>query len=142
MTDRVPSDHATVDSRRVHLSTVGRTRRLQIVLPGVLDCELEDVVSLSLEDRSRWAQVTASLDGEPTLQGASRTRQAARTGTGENDLREWLDEHGLAAGDALVLDVLREGYAYGLRRPGERVVYAPPDPPDSSLADIARDLDG
>lgn len=142
MSDRVPSDHATVDSRRVHLSTVGRTRRLQIVLPDDLDCELEDVISLSLEGETRWTQVTASLDGDPTVQGAYRTRQASRTETGENELRAWLDEVGLSAGDAVVLDVLREGYAYGLRRPGERVVYSPPDPLDSSLADIAQDLDG
>ncbi|MFC7057968.1 DUF7112 family protein [Halovenus salina] len=40
-----------------------------------------------------------------------------------------------------MFDVLRTGYAYGLRRPGERVVYSPPEQPDSSLTDIARDLD-
>jgi len=34
------------------------------------------------------------------------------------------------------------GFQYGLRRPGERVVYTALDPPASSLSDIARDVDG
>jgi len=141
VTDHVPSDHGAVDSHRVHLTQVGRTHRLQVELPATLDCAVDDVVSLSLEGDARHAQVTAGLDGEPTIQGAFATPRLARTrGEGEDELRAWVDEHGLGAGDALVLDVLREGYAYGLRRPGERVVYSPPEPPDSTLSDIARDL--
>ncbi|SDJ20693.1 hypothetical protein SAMN05216226_101132 [Halovenus aranensis] len=141
MHDRVPSDHETVVSHRVHLSTVGRTRRKQLVLPDSLDCTLDDVVSLSLEGDQVWTQLTASLDGEATIQGAFGTRQLARTGDGDDELRAWLADHDLQDGDALVFDVLRTGYAYGLRRPGERIVYSPPEQPDSSLADIARDLD-
>ncbi|WP_267163776.1 DUF7112 family protein [Halovenus salina] len=141
MHDRVPSDHETVVSHRVHLSTVGRTRRKQLVLPDSLDCALDDVVSLSLEGKQVWTQLTASLDGETTIQSALGTRELARTGDGEDELRAWLADHGLEDGDALVFDVLRTGYAYGLRRPGERVVYSPPEQPDSSLTDIARDLD-
>jgi hypothetical protein len=142
VSDRIPSDHTTVQSRRLNLSTVGRTRRHQLSLPADIDCDIEDVVYLSLEGDGVHAQVTAGLDGDPTIQGAFGTRQAARTQDGVNELRAWLDDHDLAEGDALVLDVLRTGYAFGLRRPGERVVYSPPDPPDSSLTDIARDLDG
>jgi hypothetical protein len=37
--------------------------------------------------------------------------------------------------------VLTEGYAYGLREPGKRVVYEPVERPDSSLADIAESLE-
>ncbi len=141
MGDRIPSDHAAVDSHRVHISTIGRTRRYQIPLPAGLNCDTDDVVFLSLEGNGCYSQITASLDGEPTIQAAFRTRQAARTRDGEDALREWIAGHDLSKGDALVLDVLRAGYAYGLRRPGERVVYSPPDPPSSSLADIARNLD-
>jgi hypothetical protein len=49
---------------------------------------------------------------------------------------------GVSAGDPLLVDVATPGFAYGLCRPGERVVYRAADPPRSSLADIARDLDG
>ncbi len=142
MTDRIPSDHQTIESHRVHLSTVGRTRRYQLSLPDGLDCAIGDVAVLSLEGETVYAEVTAGLDGEATVQSAARTRGAAGTQDSENELHSWLDSHEIEKGDALVLDVLRTGYAYGLRRPGERVVYSPPDAPDSSLASIAKDLDG
>jgi hypothetical protein len=142
VSDRIPSDHSTVQSRRLNLSTVGRTRRYQLSLPADIDCDIEDIIYLSLEGDGVHAQVTAGLDGDLTIQDAYRTRQSARTKEGDDELRAWLDDHDLGKGDALVLDVLRTGYAFGLRRPGERVVYSPPEPPDSSLTDIARDLDG
>jgi len=82
----------------------------------------------------------ATLDDDPVVRGAFATRPLARRGDGEDELARWLDRVGADAGDTLVLDVLAEGYAYGLREPGTRVVYAPPDPPDQSLADIARNL--
>jgi hypothetical protein len=141
VTDRIPSDHDTVDSRRVHLETVGRTRRLQLSLPSELECTHGDVIFLSLEGDGNHSQVTTGLDGDRTIQGAFPTRQLAQTNDAENALQQWMDDSGLAAGDALVIDVLRAGYAYGLRRPGERVVYSPPEPPDSSLADIASDIE-
>ena len=141
MTDRIPSDHATIESHRISLGTVGRTRRLQVELPDELECAVDDVVYLSLEGDGFHATITASLHGDAAVQDAFPTRQLARTRAGEDALRAWVDDTGLTAGDALVLDVLREGYAYGLRRPGKRVVYAPPEPPNSSLADIARNLD-
>lgn len=143
MTDRIPSDHTTVESHRVHLTSVGRTRRLQVELPEELDCEPGDVVSLSLEGDGSHAMVTTGLGGEATVQNAYPTRQLAREREHdtENRFRAWLDEHGLTAGDPLALDVLRAGYAYGLRRPGERVIYSPPEPPNSTLADIARNLE-
>ena len=141
MTDRIPSDHATVESHRVTLSSVGRTRRRQVVLPESTDCETDDVIFLSLEGDGTHTQVRRGLDGDNTVQDAYRTRQLARTRDGEDELAAWIADHELASGDALVLDVLRRGYAYGLRRPGERVIYAPPEPPSSSLADIARNLD-
>jgi len=142
VTERVPSDHDTVETHRVHLAQVGRTRRLQVELPETLECPIDDVISLSLEADAYHAQVTASLDGPPTVRRAFPTRQLARSPDAESDkLSPYLDAHGLDAGDPLALDVLRTGYAYGLRRPGERVVYAPPDPPNSTLVDIARDVE-
>lgn len=142
MPERVPSDHETVETSRVHLAQIGRTRRLQVELPDTIECAVDDLVSLSLEADTCHAQVTASLDGTPTIRGAFPTRQLARSDDVESDkLSPYLDAHGLEAGDPLALDVLRNGYAYGLRRPGERVVYEPPEPPNSTLADIARETE-
>jgi len=139
--ERIASDHATVESHRVHLTRVGRTSRRQIELPGALSCGLDERLYCSLEGASAYTVVRAGLDGEPTIQDAFRTRAAARSRDGENLLAAWLDDHGLSAGDALVLDVLGAGYAYGLRRPGERVIYTPPEPPNATLSEIADRLD-
>lgn len=141
MPDAVPSDHDAVESHRISLSSVGRTNRLQLPLPEELSCGPGDIVSLSLAGDGRFAAVTTTLGGEPAIRDAFPTRRLARTdGEGTDELASWLDSVGLDAGDTLVLDVLTDGYAYGLREPGTRVVYSPPDQPDSSLAAIARDV--
>ena len=136
--DRLVSDHDTVTSHRVSLERVGRTDRSQLPLPDELGVAVGDAISLSLAGRQAHARVERTLDGEPALRGAFPTRRLARVEAPEAELLvEWLSETGLSPGDAIVLDILVEGYAYGLRPPGERVVYSPPDPPDSSLAEIA-----
>lgn len=141
MPDAVPSDHDAVDHHRVRLSQVGRTNRLQVPLPDGLPCEPGDVVSLSLSGDGAFTQVTTTLGGDPAVRDAFPTRRLARTDDADADvLANWFDEHSVGAGDTLVLDVLTEGYAYGLREPGSRVVYAPPEKPDSSLTDIARSI--
>ena len=139
MTDAIPSDHPAVDSYRVALTTVGSTGRPQVLLPAELTCEPDDFVRLVLTDPAH-AQVASTLSGEPTIQGAYANKRLARNADGENLLVTWLDETGLAPDTTLVLDVLTEGYAYGLRNPGERVLYDPVKKPDSSLSDIADSL--
>ena len=140
MTDRIPSDHPVVDSCRVELSAVGSTNRPQLVLPAALSCGAGDLVWLSLAGTGTHAEVVSTLSGENAVRAAYANRKLARNGTGEDLLGAWLDESGLGPGTTLVLDVLTEGHAYGLREPGERVVYNPVDRPDSSLADIAESL--
>lgn len=141
MTDRIPSDHETVDSHRIRLSTVGRTGRPQIPLPADLDCAVDDVLWLSLEGEQGHAEVTGDLSGEPTIRGVYANARLARAdGEGENELAAWVEAHDLSADDPLFVDVLTPSHAYGLRRPGERVVYHAVDPPDAGLAEIARDL--
>lgn len=144
MPERVPSDHDAVESHRVHVETVGATSRPRVPLPGTLDVAEGDVIRLSLEGKVRHAQVTATLGGDLALAGAYDNARLARTGgEGSADrLRAWLDGDGLGGGDPLLLDVVTPAYAFGLRRPGERVVYAAVEPPSDSLADIARDLEG
>ncbi|MEF8813764.1 MAG: hypothetical protein V5A55_08095 [Halovenus sp.] len=141
MSDAIPSDHDAVESHRVTLSQVGSTHRLQVPLPAAASCEPGDVVSLSLSGDRVYAAVTTTLRGDRAVRDAFPTRHLARRdGEGEDELARWLDRVEADTSDTLVLDVLTEGYAYGLREPGTRVVYAPPDPPDQSLADIARSL--
>ncbi len=141
MSDAIPSDHDAVESHRVTLSQVGSTNRLQVPLPAAVSCDPGDVVSLSLSGDTAYAAVTTTLRGDPVVRTAFPTRHLARRDReGEDELACWLDRVSAGASDTLVLDVLTGGYAYGLREPGARVVYTPPDPPDQSLADIARNL--
>lgn len=142
VTERIPSDHDTVESHCVHLAEVGHTGRLQLPLPEELTCAVDDVVGVCFGGSSYFAQVSTTLDGRPTLRDSFADRELARTGDGEDKLAAWLDEAGLSDGDPVLLDVLTPGYAYGLRQPGERVVYGPPEQPDASLTAIARSLDG
>jgi hypothetical protein len=143
MTDRVPSDHDTVRSHRTRVAEVGRTGRPRIPLPDAVGVAVGDVVRVSLEGETYHAQVRETLDGERDLRGAFGNARLARTdGEGTDALRPWLADAGVSVGDPLLVDVVTAGHEYGLRRPGERVVYAASDPPSSSLADIARDVDG
>jgi hypothetical protein len=111
------------------------------VLPDGLDIGASDIIYLSLDGDAAYAEVTATLDGDTAIRGAFANRRLARSDDeGEDRLAAWLDDRGLEAGKTVVLDVLTGGFAYGLREPGARVVYTPPDPPDSSLTDIAASL--
>jgi hypothetical protein len=141
MTDRLPSDHPVVDSHRVELDPVGSTGRPQLVLPAKLSCDPGDSVRLSVGGIQTHAEVISTLRGDSAIRGAYANRRLARRENGRNLLADWFDEGGHGPGSTLVLDVLTEGYAYGLREPGERVVYEPVEQPDASLADIAESLD-
>lgn len=140
MTERLPSDHDAVASHRVHLERVGRSNRLRVPVPEPLDPEPGTVVRLSLGGEACHARVTETLDGAPTIAAARDNARLARAGEGPDRLAEWTAGHDLSPGDPVLIDVLTEGHAYGLRRPGERVVYTAPDAPDESLSRIARDL--
>lgn len=140
MTDAIPSDHSAVDSHRVELTSVGRTGRPQLVLPSAVTCEVGDIVQLSVGSTRLYAQVVSTLAEDPAIRGAYQNRRLARETAGDNLLVEWLDEHGFGPGTTLVFDVITEGYAYGLREPGNRVVYEATDPPNTSLTDIAESL--
>ncbi len=143
MTDRVPSDHDAVTSHRTHVERVGSTSRPRVPLPDALDVSVGDILRVSLEGEVVHAQVRESLSGEQDLRGAFANARLARLeGEGENHLRAWLADVDVGSGDPLLVDAVTPGFMYGLRRPGERVVYEAADPPSSTLADIARDIDG
>jgi hypothetical protein len=143
VSDRLPSDHEAVTSYRVHVEQLGRTGRPRVPLPEGLDAAPGDVVRLSLEGDAHHAAIREDVSGEADIRGAyanARLARAGEEGDGENAFRAWVTDAGLSVGDVLLLDVVTPGYAYGLRRPGERVIYDAVDPPDGGLADIARDL--
>lgn len=153
---RVPSDDEGVASVRVSLARSGGTRRPCVRIPedDELDGRVEsgtcaslamaagDVVRVVIDREERYAPVAADGSGR-LIRGAFDNRRLAREpGDGENRLIAWLDANDRGAGDGVVLDVIVPGELYGLRIPGERAVYEATRGPPSSLADIARDLDG
>lgn len=138
--EAIPSDHDTIDSHRIELAGLGRTGRAQLVLPDSFDCEPDDVVQLTLGESRYYAQVESTLGEEPTIRGAFGNRRLAKATEGDDHLREWLAQRGYGPGDTLVLDVVTKGHHYGLREPGNRVVYEATDPPNDSLSDIADSL--
>ncbi|MFB6310935.1 MAG: hypothetical protein ABEH64_07105 [Salinirussus sp.] len=125
----------------MHLERIGRTNRQRVPLPTDLDVDSGTVVSLSLEGTPAYALVDEALHAGRVFTRASDNRRLARTGQGADRLREWISDTGLAVGDPINIDVVTPGYAYGLRRPGERIVYSAPYAPDDSLSRIAEDLD-
>ncbi|MFC7186285.1 DUF7112 family protein [Halorubrum yunnanense] len=152
---RVPSDGEGVASIRVSLARSGGTRRPCVRIPddeladrvesgscGSLAVDPGDVIRVAIEREEHYAPVTADGSGR-LIRGAFGNRRLAREpGEGENRLVAWLEANGREPGDSVVLDVVVPGELYGLRIPGERVVYEATRGPRSSLSDIARDLDG
>lgn len=140
MADAIPSDHATVDSHRVELAGIGRTSRSQLLLPAAVDCAVGDVVALTVGGDRLYAEVVSTLDGDRAIRGAFANRRLAQAEEGEDLLQAFFDARGYGPGETLVLDVVTEGHAYGLREPGNRVVYEAVDPPSSTLSEIANSL--
>jgi len=140
--DRLPSDHDAVTTHRVTVGRVGRTDRPRIELPDSVALEDGDVVECVLDGGEYHALVETTLDGTPMIQRVADNPRLAREGEGENRLVEWFRDADVSLDGSVHLDVVTAGYKYGIRTPGERVVYSATDAPDDSLADIARNLDG
>ena len=142
MSERVPSDHDAVDTHRVPVEAVGRTGRPRVVLPDEVGLDDGDVVTLALDGDDYESRVETTLDGDLTVTHVADNRRLARERDGANRLVEWVADSTVSVGGSVHLDVVTAGHQYGLRTPGTRVVYTATDAPDSSLSDIASDLDG
>ncbi|WP_254273066.1 DUF7112 family protein [Haloarcula marina] len=142
MSDRVPSDHEAVETHRVSLAAIGRTDRPRVHLPTALGLQDGDVVGFALDGDDFYAAVETTLDGDLSITHVADNRRLARERDGENRLVEWVADAAVSVGGSAHLDVVTAGQEYGLRTPGKRVVYTATDGPDSSLSDIAQDLDG
>jgi len=141
VSDRVPSDNDSVQTHRVAIEAIGRTKRPRVLLPETLDVSDGDVVSLALDGDTADALVETSIDGDLVITHVADNRRLAREREGENRLAEWLDDATVSLGGSAHLDVITAGHEYGLRTPGTRVVYTATDGPDSTLSDIASDLE-
>lgn len=142
MADAVSSDG--VESVRATLARAGRVDRPKVTLPEDARDRIpeDEVVRLALAGTTRYAAVERALDDGVEIRGAYDTARAARERDGPNRLVEWADDSGLDFGRTVHLDVVEEGFFYGLRAPGERAVYRVPDRPDEGLADIAEEIEG
>lgn len=139
--DRVASD--AVESARATVTRHGGPRSRLLRLPTDLETTDGDVLRVSVshdgEPTDGFARVDTDARG-PYLAGVYGNRRLARTdgdgeGEGENHLTPLLA--GREPGSSVVVDVLDPGHHYGLRPPGDRVVYEVPDRRDDSLAAIA-----
>ena len=139
MTDRIPSDHPTVETVRATLSRRGRTRS-RLSLPDDDRFPLEPV-RLVLDGDISHARIESNRAGIG-IDGAYDNARLARENTGTDRLEEWRASTGIEYGRSVLVDVVEPGFLYGVREPGERAVYTAVESPDESLAAIARDLDG
>jgi len=142
VSERVPSDHDAVETHRVPIEAVGRTGRPRVILPAEFDLSDGDIVTLGFDGEAYQARIDVSIDGDTVITHAADNRRLARERDGENRLAEWVDDATVSLGGSAHLDVVTAGHQYGLRTPGRRVVYTATDAPESSLSDIASDIDG
>ena len=139
MTDRLPSDHPSVETVRATLARRGRTRS-RLELPA--------------DDRFPLTTIRLALDGDVfhtciertrtsgvAIDGAYDNARLARERDGEDRLEAWRRSSGIDYGRSVLVDVVEAGFLYGVREPGERVVYDAVESPDEGLAAIARDLE-
>jgi hypothetical protein len=107
------------------------------------DTELfpESVVHVVLSGQQYRACIEQNFDGEPEIRAVRDNLRLAREREGDPRLQEWFEASDLGFGRSVHVDVVEAGHLYGVRLPGERAIYTDVPKPNSSLADIARDLD-
>lgn len=139
--DRLTSD--AVESGRATVTRSGGPRSRLLRLPDAVDAAPGDIVRVSVDDGGETTDGFARVDADANgcyLAGVYANRRLARTdGEGEDLLAPLLAARD--PGSSLVVDTLDPGGHYGVRRPGERVVYAVPERRDDSLASIAEQFD-
>ncbi|SEO32743.1 hypothetical protein SAMN05216388_101138 [Halorientalis persicus] len=141
MSDRLPSDHDAVETHRASLERVGRTDRPKVVVPDDAAVPTDEVVRVVIDGRTCHARIETSLQGDTEITGAYDTPTLARDpGDGENRLQTWVSDADVTVGGSVLLDVVTEGFKYGLRAPGERTVYEATEQPSDSLSSIADEL--
>ena len=143
MADRVSSD--AVPTVRATLVKHGAMDRLRVEIPSD---EMDrfpagDVVRVVVDGDTRRSEVKRHLTEDTyLLAGAFDTPDDARERTGKDRLAAWCEDVNRQPGGSVLVDVVEEGFQYGLRAPGEKSFYTAHEAPDESLADIAESVDG
>jgi hypothetical protein len=121
----------------------------KIVLPDDVDTDAntdtelfpESAVHVVLSGEQYHAYIERNFDGDPEIRAVRDNLRLAREREGENRLQEWFEENDLGFGRSVHVDVIETNHLYGVRLPGERAIYTDVPKPNSSLTDIARDLE-
>jgi hypothetical protein len=142
MADRVASDHASISTLDATIVAHGATSRPAIELPEDADVPSGELLRLVVDGTVQFTVLQSFAGDSLRISGAYDAPGEARSpGDATNRLRTWLDDTELSTGRTVHIDVIDEGFKYGLRAPGERVVYDAPASPSDSLASIASQLE-
>ncbi|HKJ60192.1 MAG TPA: hypothetical protein VKA37_13255, partial [Halobacteriales archaeon] len=135
-------DHPSVTTLRGELVRRGGTRRPAVeVSPDDREAlPTGRTVRLVVDGRERHAPVD-ERGGTRAFLGAYDNARLARERDGRERLAEWVEARGLEFGRSVLVDVVDPGEVYGLRAPGEDVVYEVERGPAESLRRIAEDLE-
>ncbi|WP_158055400.1 DUF7112 family protein [Halorussus halophilus] len=146
MADRISSDNDAVQTVRATLVKSGALDRPKIELPApdAARFPTDEIVRVVADETEYRARFEAPLTGDTReIRGFYDSPRLARNpGDGENRLGEWATASNVEFGQSVLVDVVEEGFKYGVREPGQRVIYEATESPDSNLADIANELDG
>ncbi|SEH13074.1 hypothetical protein SAMN04487967_1131 [Natronorubrum sediminis] len=143
MTDRISSDHPSVQTVRSTCTETATGVRLEVPADERDAFPTDEVVRIVLDGDERFGRVERALTGDDlSIPGVYDTPDAARDPSGETDrLLEWIDDANVSMGGSVLVDVIEPEFLYGLRSPGETTYYDAYEPPSDSLSDIASNLE-
>lgn len=138
----VPHDHPSVHTVRATLERHGSGLRVAIPEGERERFPADEVVRVVVDGRERHARIESHLTEDRLfLPGIYDSPARARSGDSSDGLDSWADDRGRSAGDSVLLDVVDEGFRYGLRAPSESATYEDRSSPDDDLASIARQVE-
>lgn len=139
--NRIPSDHASIESVRAQVVRHGGGRGRLEIPNGVLP-DADGMMRVVIDEEIRFGSIVTNAGEEDDwLTGVYDSPRLARSGSGENALDQWLEDHDRSIGSSVHVDIITHGYAIGLRAPGDRELYPSVESPSSSLDAIARSLE-
>ena len=143
MPTRLPSDSDAITSHRATIVRRGGSTTQCLSLPAAVadDVAADDLLTLVIDGEECHAVVAADSDGLVVHGAYDNRRLAKATGEGENRLGAWLSSLDREAGSSVICDEITAGERYGLRAPGDRVIYTVRQGPRDSLQSIAEGLD-
>ncbi|MBZ6495413.1 DUF7112 family protein [Natrinema longum] len=143
MTDRIASDHPSVETVRSTCTETATGVKLEVPADDRSAFPTDEVVRIVLEGTERFARVERALTGEDlAIPGIYDTPDLARDPSGGTDrLAEWTATQEVPAGGSVLIDVVEPEFLYGVRAPGETTYYDAHEPPSGSLSEIAKNLE-